>query len=306
MTRETRIGLLVGLVFIVMFGLILTELTGTGKPGTPPVSLKGSTELALAPAEDISPAVVHPQDVPPRRASPIRPSPSPEAVLMAAGQDAPPKPAAPGDRPAPEVVAVVGRGNDTPPSPAAAPTLAAGSPRITSAADLAPLPAPVPAPSAVGPIPAAPARTYTVQAGDSLIKIARKVYGSDAPDGYKRILEANRDKVTDPSLVKVGQVLAIPGPTGAGPAAAANPPAVRQVELGQLADALASPAGGSPRQPSQRAAYVVQRGDTLTKIARRTLRDDSRAAVMSLFDANRSKLSDPDHLPVGAELVIPG
>ncbi|MCJ7544814.1 MAG: LysM peptidoglycan-binding domain-containing protein [Phycisphaerae bacterium] len=302
MTRETRIGLLVGLGFIITFGLVLTELTGSGRPGTEPASLNDSAELALAPAEDISPAVVHAQDLPPRVGAPA-------AALMAAGQDAPAQAGTPAEPPAAEVVAVVHSGGDTP-SPAAggpAALIAQGSPRITIAAELeAPPPAAVPV---VSPAPAAaatPARTYVVQPGDSLVKIARKVYGDDPRDGYKRILEANCDRITDPSLIRVGQVLVIPAPMGAVRAVAAGSPNVQEVELGQLADVLASAAGDSPQQPGPRTVYVIQRGDTLTKIARETLNDGSRAAVMSIFSANQSKLSDPDRLPVGAELVIPG
>jgi nucleoid-associated protein YgaU len=55
--------------------------------------------------------------------------------------------------------------------------------------------------------PAAP-RTYTVVAGDSLSKIAKKVYG-DA-NQWKRIFEANRDTVKNPDLIHPGQVLKIP------------------------------------------------------------------------------------------------
>lgn len=308
MTRETRISLLVGLGFIITFGLVLTELTGSGKPPAQPVPLQDSTELALAPAEDISPVVVHAQDLPPRLGAPIRPSPA--AALMAAGRDAPPQAATPADAPAPELVAVVHRSDET--SSPAADLLAApvglGSPRITRAAELeAPPPAPVPAVSPAPVAAAAPARTYTVQAGDSLIRIARKVYGDDPRDGYRRILEANRDRISDPSLIRVGQVLVIPEPTGAVRAVAAGSPRVREVDPDQLADVLASAEGTNlPRQLSPRTVYVVQRGDTLTKIARQTMNDGSRAAVMDIFNANQSKLSDPDNLPVGAELVIPG
>ena len=51
--------------------------------------------------------------------------------------------------------------------------------------------------------------------------------------------------------------------------------------------------------------YVTRRGDTLTRIARRFLRSDSRAAVMRIFKANRSKLASPDAVGVGVTLVIP-
>jgi nucleoid-associated protein YgaU len=63
------------------------------------------------------------------------------------------------------------------------------------------------APAAPTPAPAAP-RTYTVVAGDSLSKIAKKLYG-DA-NKWKRIFEANRDTVKNPDLIHPGQVLKIP------------------------------------------------------------------------------------------------
>ena len=52
-------------------------------------------------------------------------------------------------------------------------------------------------------------RTYTVVAGDSLSKIAKKVYG-DAKR-WKEIFEANKDKIKNPDLIYPGQVLKIPG-----------------------------------------------------------------------------------------------
>jgi LysM repeat protein len=51
-------------------------------------------------------------------------------------------------------------------------------------------------------------RTYTVQAGDSLSKIAEKFYGN-ASD-YNKIFEANRDKLSDPDHVRAGAELVIP------------------------------------------------------------------------------------------------
>ena len=51
-------------------------------------------------------------------------------------------------------------------------------------------------------------RSYTVVAGDSLSKIAKREYG-DAQK-WKQIYEANRDKIKDPDLIYPGQVLNIP------------------------------------------------------------------------------------------------
>ena len=51
-------------------------------------------------------------------------------------------------------------------------------------------------------------RTYTVVAGDSLSKIAKREYG-DAQK-WRQIFEANRDQIKDPDLIHPGQVLTIP------------------------------------------------------------------------------------------------
>ena len=66
----------------------------------------------------------------------------------------------------------------------------------------------VPQPQAVGTSGAASARTYTVQAGDTLSKIAREHLGS--ANAYMKIFEANRDQLSDPDKIKPGQVLKLP------------------------------------------------------------------------------------------------
>ena len=60
---------------------------------------------------------------------------------------------------------------------------------------------------AAGPI--APAgRTYVVQKGDSLSKIAKREYGN--ANDWPKIFEANRDIIKDPDLIHPGQTLKIP------------------------------------------------------------------------------------------------
>jgi LysM repeat protein len=51
-------------------------------------------------------------------------------------------------------------------------------------------------------------RSYTVQAGDTLSKIAKEFYGN-AQD-YNRIFEANRNQLDNPDRIRVGQTLTIP------------------------------------------------------------------------------------------------
>lgn len=50
------------------------------------------------------------------------------------------------------------------------------------------------------------AATYTVKSGDSLSKIATQYPGI----GWKDIFEANKDQISNPDLIKPGQVLKIP------------------------------------------------------------------------------------------------
>jgi len=51
-------------------------------------------------------------------------------------------------------------------------------------------------------------RTYTVQKGDSLSKIAKALYGHAGK--WKVIYEANKDSIKNPDLIYPGQVFRIP------------------------------------------------------------------------------------------------
>ncbi|HSE51190.1 MAG TPA: LysM peptidoglycan-binding domain-containing protein [Gemmatimonadales bacterium] len=64
--------------------------------------------------------------------------------------------------------------------------------------------------SSTAPRTPAPAsrRTYTVVAGDSLSKIAKRTYG-DA-NRWRAIYELNKDIIKNPDLIHPGQVLTLP------------------------------------------------------------------------------------------------
>lgn len=51
-------------------------------------------------------------------------------------------------------------------------------------------------------------KTYTVVAGDTLSGIAKKFYGR--ANRWRVIFEANTDQISNPDLIRVGQVLKIP------------------------------------------------------------------------------------------------
>jgi nucleoid-associated protein YgaU len=59
------------------------------------------------------------------------------------------------------------------------------------------------------PASASAERKYTVQSGDTLSAIAQRFYGKAGE--YRRIFEANKDRLSDPDHVRAGQELVIPG-----------------------------------------------------------------------------------------------
>ncbi|MBN1660003.1 MAG: LysM peptidoglycan-binding domain-containing protein [Anaerolineae bacterium] len=50
---------------------------------------------------------------------------------------------------------------------------------------------------------------YLVKKGDTLSKIAEEVYGDG--NRWREILEANKDQIENPSLIRAGWELSIPG-----------------------------------------------------------------------------------------------
>jgi nucleoid-associated protein YgaU len=62
--------------------------------------------------------------------------------------------------------------------------------------------------SSTAPPPSAAEQTYTVVKGDSLSKIAKRVYG-DAQQ-WRKIYEANKDQIKNPDLIHPGQTFRIP------------------------------------------------------------------------------------------------
>jgi len=51
-------------------------------------------------------------------------------------------------------------------------------------------------------------RTYVVVKGDSLSKIAKRVYGNE--NDWHKIFDANRESIQDPDLIQPGQTLRLP------------------------------------------------------------------------------------------------
>jgi len=70
----------------------------------------------------------------------------------------------------------------------------------------------------------------------------------------------------------------------------------------QAPAAAAAAAAAGSSSPAQR-TYTVQSGDSLSKISKQFYGDANK--YMKIFEANKDKLSDPDKIKAGQELIIP-
>ena len=68
------------------------------------------------------------------------------------------------------------------------------------------------------------------------------------------------------------------------------------------AAAAAAAAGGAASTPAAR-TYRVQPGDNLSKISKQFYGDANK--YMTIFEANKDKLADPDKVKAGMDLIIP-
>lgn len=141
-----------------------------------------------------------------------------------------------------------------------------------------------------GPSAVTSGNTYTVQAGDNLIKIARK-FGVKVND----LCEVNG--ISRSQILKVGQVLQIPGEKGG----SATTETVATKEVNASISSVVQPAGtqatttAAPASGTQN--YTVQAGDSYWKLARRF--NSSVEELMSLNGTSSDKLK------IGQTIVVP-
>jgi murein DD-endopeptidase MepM/ murein hydrolase activator NlpD len=129
----------------------------------------------------------------------------------------------------------------------------------------------------VAPTPTAGEITHVVHAGETLYRIAQR-YGIS----LEQLIAANN--IQNPRRLQIGQVLTIPHDGDTLMVALTPVPTTLVVE---------------PAAPGSNDLYVVQRGDNLSRIARRF-----GVPIQALIDAN--SLSNPDRINAGQTLTIPG
>src|SRR5262245_42517480 len=125
---------------------------------------------------------------------------------------------------------------------------------------------------------AAPPSSYRVQRGDTLARIAAKIFG----DSKRASDIAAMNGLADNSRLMAGQELRL---TGKAPAAAQAP--AKKLE----------------RSPAAVRVYTVEKGDTLESIAEKQLGDKRR--WREIYDFNRKRLKKPDCVVAGVKLQLP-
>lgn len=140
-------------------------------------------------------------------------------------------------------------------------------------------------------------QTYVVKKGDNLSEIACRVYGPVEGNRWvniKRIYETNRGVLSSMNDIREGQTIKIPSLPGASPAAV-----VRTEDQHYKTQ----PSKTADKEKTVKSAYVVQQGDTLWAIAEKLLGDGSRFSEIAKLNASR--LSDEDSLKPGMRLILP-
>ncbi len=286
MTRETKVGLLIGLGVILLIGIIISDslsianqqegadLAGFGPRAQDSVDPDANPRPAAAPAHRVGPAAPPPSEIPtiatpeeldaePAAPEPIREPPPimPLQTALAVDHEPAHRPIGfPLGQPAAQAPQ-----DPRDPEPQADPAPLEPPARLT----------PPPIRTTAGP-------TYhMVQPGQTLFEIAEEYYG----DGelWRHIAANNPGRVRSNGHVNQHVRLLIPQRPDA-PAVSAGSPA-------------------EPRRTVQTSRVTVNAGDTLSAIARRHLGDASRWD--ELLDANRDQLDRPEDLRSGMTLRLP-
>lgn len=340
MARETKVGLLVGLAFIICFAIILANHGQRGAlletvPGfalnsadKPRVSVQGigrPAHQAESIAEGQSPATHAAMRSPPPRmdrdlsinTSPIllhQQGPIAETGLSHAGSD---DPSARIRQLEEQISELLAQKSGLHPAAVSAPSSTAGL-TLTASPVAPPPPATGPVAPAFRDRVAAPAKRHVIASGDTLTKIAERYYGNRSRRVVSLIVEANQSVIKDPDRIPLGAELVLPADAAVGASAsAAEIPQASSVSTPRVEAPRATPkpVGSAPKnEPSrERAApenradpirwYQVCKNDRYVSIARQQLGDAGR--WKEIFELNKEKFPKEGMIREGVRIKLP-
>ncbi len=322
MARETKVGLLAGLAFIVCFAVILANRGRNGPPGLSdsiltnsgiavPFSPQKPTGTSTAPARPNVAAVPAANTLRTTEGTPVSGSELPGERLTSSPVPMTPRessgPVSDPNREALERIlasrsqptaiteqpSVVTREIPAPATPAGSTII---PPVITGRANsvAAPPADRTPEEPRMPDRQQAPGgREYTVQAQDTLSSIAAEHYGTKSHSVIQAIFDANRSVMTDPDHVRQGAVLVLPSLSSATPSASSHP-----IEAAKPVEKLpVPPTDGAIRW------YQVKKNDRYAGIAREQLGDESR--WKEIYELNKDKFPDAQRIREGVRIKLP-
>jgi LysM repeat protein len=338
MTRETKIGLLVGLAFIIVIGILLSDhLTSSTEP--PQAALGGSANGvrqavdspgvsgAPAPVTVITP-VVTPQQTVATQGELATPTPAVQIVKIGGPVEPPVQPTR---EPSPADSQSEQGGQAKQDEPPAAPAPTAAAQNVVPPSNDTPVITPVSNPpmatdteltkvaqahgeqlvSADDNKPAAgSAQAYVAQPGDSLSRIAARFLGSGSKANRDLIIKANPSLQANENMIIAGKTYQIPA-AGKTIAKAKTVAAAANDTASTVDETAAKPASATEEKPSRAASdagyvYTVQPGDNLTKIARDQVGDVHAVAAIQELNPDKLKGANHDIVIAGSKIRLPG
>jgi LysM repeat protein len=331
MTRETKIGLLVGLAFIIVVGILLSDhmtaaterpsaaLAEAGRGVQAGVSAPGAAPAVAPPIELPAPVVQGPPAVAPGVAQVAIVPPTPQSPIVIQQQAPAPLPVEFGpqftqvppvqqQQPnalAPIITRTPGNGGHSDP-------FANGELVLTARLGGEPLVPVTPTattatPPAVTPVAANNAREYKAQPGDTLSRIAALLPGGATKANRDAVVQLNPTLQKDPNKVISGRTYLLPTTLATVPAPApaaivqtaspVEPKTVAKADQSEKAEKPAAKADAGTR------VYVVQKGDTLGRIAVAQL--GSAKLVSAILELNKDVLRDGNHIRADMKLKLP-
>jgi len=330
MTRETKIGLLVGLSFIIVIGILVSDhLTSSTEPPMatlaqvgPNVHASVTSPGARAPiTERVTPPEIQPTHVVPTRRDTTPPTPAREIITIGPGTTAQPSAPAAGNSTQSEAPVAFVRDQPQPPAntnrtqpqpPASEQQVFGADPPNTALSQVAqqygePLVTNTPDRTTqagqAGQAGAADGfKEYVAQPGDSLSKIAARFFGTSTAASRDAIVKANPSLLNDPNkVIYANKPYRIPASIAAAPAPAVAPaPTVTPA-------APAGNAAASRERPGSTIEYwyTVKTGDSLWKIANEQL-GKGGAGVAAIKELNKDVLNGSDIVQPEMKLRLPG
>lgn len=290
MTRETKIGLLVGLAFIIVIGILLSDhMTSTTEPVAAPLANTAGNvrDSIAAPVTDPPPITVVTQNITPRDTVSAHNDPGPARSIVQVGPGhvdtiqirqisaahRTPEPGSNINIPVPQSdapgsIADIARANGEPLVDAGSNpgnNLTNGSPAGTGG------------------------RKYTAQPGDTLSKLAGRFLGGNTKTNRDLIVKANSSLQSDPNKLIVGRTYIIPTAASEAAPAQSHPIAIAPpVPTGPVASAPVA-----SDQPQF--WYVVKENDSLWSIAADQLGNGTAWTAIKELNADILKGTDSIH-----------